>query len=66
MLRFDPKKRITVEQALKHPYLKSLHCPEDEPIGEPVSPFDFDFELYSLKIGEYRELIYNEIQLYHD
>jgi len=31
-----------------------------------VSRFDFDFELYSLKTHEYKELIYNEIQLYHD
>ena len=25
MLKFDPKDRITVEEAIKHPYLKSLH-----------------------------------------
>lgn len=31
-----------------------------------MSPFDFDFELFSLKIPEYRELIYQEILLYHD
>lgn len=27
---FDPNKRITVEEALNHPYLQALHCPEDE------------------------------------
>ena len=27
--------------------------------------FDFDFELYNLKIDELKELIYEEIQLYH-
>lgn len=31
-----------------------------------MSRFDFDFELYSLKTPEYKELIYEEIQLYHD
>jgi len=31
-----------------------------------MSPFDFDFELYSLSISEYRELIYQEILLYSD
>ena len=61
MLTFDPKKRISVEDALKHPYMKKLHVPEDEPNGEPVSRFDFDFELYSLKTNEYKELIYDEI-----
>lgn len=66
MLQFDPEKRITVKEALAHPYLESLHEVEDEPEGEPMSPFDFDFEFYSLKIPEYRELIYQEILLYHD
>lgn len=61
MLTFDPNKRITIEQALAHPYMNNLHVPEDEPSGEPVSRFDFDFELYSLKTNEYKELIYEEI-----
>ena len=65
MLTFDPNKRITIEQALAHPYMSTLHVPEDEPSGEPVSRFDFDFELYSLKTNEYKELIYEEIQLFH-
>ena len=65
MLIFDPTKRITIEEALAHPYMKNLHYEEDEPTGESVPPFDFDFELYSLKTNEYKELIYNEIQLYH-
>lgn len=66
MLTFDPEKRITIEQALAHPYMKKLHVEDDEPSGTPVSRFDFDFELYSLKTHEYKELIYEEIQLYHD
>ena len=66
MLRFNAKERISVEEALAHPYLRSLHCVDDEPKGKPVSAFDFDFELYSLKIPEYRELIYQELLLYHE
>ena len=66
MLTFDPAKRITIEQALAHPYMEKLHFVDDEPTGDPVSDFDFDFELYSLKIPEYKELIYEEIKLYHD
>lgn len=30
LLKFDATKRITIEDALKHPYLKELHCPTDE------------------------------------
>jgi len=66
MLMFDPTKRITIEEALAHPYMKKLHVPDDEPSGKPVSRFDFDFELYSLKTPEYKELIYDEIMLYHN
>ena len=53
MLVFDPKKRITVEESLSHPYLAALHCPDDEPTTEPVSAFDFDFEIFDLKKEEY-------------
>lgn len=31
-----------------------------------VSAFDFDFELYSLKKEDYKDLIYEEIMLYHN
>ena len=46
--------------------MSKLHQEDDEPIGQPVSDFDFDFEMYSLKIGEFKLLIYEEAQLYHD
>ena len=65
MLTFNPQKRITVEQALAHPYLADLHFEEDEPSGEMVSAFDFDFESYDLSKEEYKTLIYDEIMLYH-
>ena len=40
-LIFDPEKRITVEEALAHPYLADLHLEEDEPSREEVDPLDF-------------------------
>jgi mitogen-activated protein kinase 1/3 len=42
MLQFNPKKRITVNEALAHPYFEKLHDPETEP--ECKQPFDFQFE----------------------
>jgi len=65
MLTYDPEERITIEEALKHAYLKQLSCPEDEPTTEPVSAFDFDFEKYSLSKEDFKDFIYEEIMLYH-
>jgi len=44
MLTFNPSKRITVEEALQHPYLESYHDPEDEPISPPIPDSFFDFD----------------------
>ena len=65
MLIFDPRKRISVNEALAHPYLANLHCEEDEPESESLSAFDFDFEIYDIKKEDYKNLIFEEIMLYH-
>ena len=65
MLTYDPEERITIADALKHPYLKLLHFPDDEPTTELVTPFDFDFEKYSLSKEDFKDLMYEEIMLYH-
>lgn len=44
LLTFNPAKRITVEEALRHPYLEPYHDPEDEPTAEPVPKEFFDFD----------------------
>lgn len=44
LLAFNPVKRITTEEALRHPYLEPYHDPQDEPIAPviPESFFEFD------------------------
>ena len=44
MLAFNPAKRITVDEALKHPYIEAFHDPEDEPEAEDW--IDYNFEKY--------------------
>ena len=62
MLTYDSQKRITIEEALEHPFFEKLHCDTEEPIEKhPVAAFDFDFELYSLKTSEFKQLIHEEI-----
>jgi len=41
MLRFDPSRRLTVEEALAHPYIATFH----NPALEPTAPSLFNFEL---------------------
>ncbi|EAR83980.2 MAP kinase (macronuclear) [Tetrahymena thermophila SB210] len=66
MLTFDFNKRITVEEALKHPYLSDLHLPEDEPSRSEVPFYEFEFEMHSnLTRQQYKDLVYEEILLYH-
>ncbi|KAL9243893.1 hypothetical protein vseg_017730 [Gypsophila vaccaria] len=58
MLVFDPSKRITVDDALSHPYLSSLHEINEEPTCP--KPFQFDFEQSSLDEEDIKELIWKE------
>ena len=44
LLAFNPTKRITVEEALKHQYLEPYHDPDDEPTAEPIPEEFFDFD----------------------
>ncbi|XP_043701390.1 mitogen-activated protein kinase 3-like [Telopea speciosissima] len=58
MLTFDPTRRITVEEALAHPYLARLHDIADEPFCS--EPFSFEFERQALTEEQMKEMIYRE------
>ncbi|XP_057953851.1 mitogen-activated protein kinase 3 [Malania oleifera] len=58
MLTFDPTRRITVEEALSHPYLSRLHDVADEPVCP--KPFCFDFEQPVLGEEQMKDMIYQE------
>ena len=45
MLVMNPADRITVERALKHPFMSKYHDPDDEPICVPSFEFDFEKEV---------------------
>lgn len=66
LLAFNPLKRITCEEALRHPYLEPYHDPEDEPDAPPIPESFFDFDKYKDEITkeQLKGLIFNEIQ-YH-
>lgn len=61
LLCFDPEKRLTVEQALAHPYLEELHCEEDEPVCTNFDYSGFYFEYLKTSKEDLRYLIHEEI-----
>lgn len=63
MLRFDPRERISVTQALEHPYLAKYHDPDDEPTCVPA--FDFEFDKLPTSKEQIKEAILMEIQDFH-
>jgi mitogen-activated protein kinase 7 len=58
MLAFDPSSRISVEQALEHPYLHIWHDASDEP--DCPTTFNFDFEVVE-DVGQMRGMILDEV-----
>ncbi|CAA7019081.1 unnamed protein product [Microthlaspi erraticum] len=55
ILKFDPQQRISVEEALAHPYLETMRDINDEP--ECTTPFNADLE-QPLTVEEIKEIIY--------
>lgn len=63
MLTVNPSKRISAAEALKHPYLESLHDESDEPVFE--SDIDFKFEHDpKVTLDELRNSIIEEVNHY--
>ena len=58
MLAFDPSSRISVTEALEHPYLSIWHDASDEP--DCPTTFNFDFEVVE-DVGEMRKMIMQEV-----
>ena len=57
LLQFNPDKRLTAEEALKHPYVARFHNPDDEPSldCDIVPSLDDDVQL---SVDEYRVKLY--------
>lgn len=63
LMIFHPGHRATIDDALKHPFMSSLHNPEDEPTAN--FSFHFTFENETLSKERVQELIWDEIKQLH-
>lgn len=62
MLVFDPSKRISVTEALQHPYMSPLYDPKSDPPAQVPIDLDIDEDLGEEMI---RELMWREMLHYH-
>lgn len=63
MLTYDPSHRISAKEILVHPFLSLCYSSNDKQIieGQPIRPFEFEFEKFNLEWGILRDLIMDEI-----
>lgn len=59
LLSIDPKKRITAEEALNHPYFATIRDTAEETIFE--GKIDFEFEHADITLEKLRTEILNEV-----
>ena len=61
-LTFNPKRRCSVLEALRHPFVAEFHDPDDEPIfpSKLSLPLD-DYQLHTT--DQYREAVYETMRI---
>lgn len=65
ILLWDMNERLTVEQALSHPFLVEVKCAEDEP-SCPLGPFDFSYETRLNSMPRLREFLMSEVLIFKE
>ncbi len=66
LLTFDPARRLTAEQALAHPFFRTLPLPDIAPAGINLKAFmPDDRALARMSATDLRRLVHNEATLYN-
>jgi len=63
MLVIDPRKRISVDDAINHPYIR-VWFDEEEVSGPPPGPYDHTVDEREISVDRWKELIYSEVVAY--
>ncbi|XP_052865024.1 stress-activated protein kinase jnk-1-like [Anopheles cruzii] len=61
MLAFDPQQRLSVDDALQHPYINVWHYEPDFHRPHPVIPYDHSIDAQHLTVRQWKELLFREI-----
>lgn len=65
MLDFDPARRPSAAEALKHPYFAGLHSMGPPVHAKAIDPKEFDFERHNISAEEMKQMFMREIMIYH-
>jgi serine/threonine protein kinase len=63
LLMWDPVERLSVVQALDHPYLCEIFDPTEAPDALPMEPFEFEGQ--DLEIEDLKRLLWEEVRAFH-
>ena len=63
MLTIDPNRRISVDEALSHPYFESIRSIDDETVASQV--FNFEFENETLDKKALQQCIWDDMLTFH-
>jgi len=61
LLAFNPNKRMSVEEALRHPFVEQFHDESDEPRCTKSLKLKID-DNKRLQTSDYRDMLYEEVQ----
>ena len=59
LLAFNPKKRVSAEEALRHPFLQKFALPADEPLC--LAPFHIEDEVENFPENVLKDIVFDEL-----
>lgn len=65
LLDWNPSTRMTVDEAIVHPFFDGIHEPKVEDLCPPISYFEFEFEQFKMGSKICKNLILDEALIFN-